>query len=201
MTRGGRSALVTIRHGDTITAIHDASLAEWWVKSLAGSARPTPNCSRIASPQPTTESKQKSFGLDPEDSPQVEKAESKPTTTPVQTSRGRIQAEAQSKPKSLGSNPDHTPQAKAAESKPLTSLKLTSRDRSQDVSDLKSHSPGSSPDDTQREPTPRDSYDMAQRMSAVEAALTLQRMVGTSHLQAIEMAPERYGLRNRARPQ
>ena len=42
--------------------------------------------------------------------------------------------------------------------------------------------------------------DLAQRMAAVEEALTLQLKVGTSHLQAIEMAPEKFGITNQARP-
>ena len=38
MTRAGRSALLTVRRGDTVTAIHDPVLAGRWIESLAGSA-------------------------------------------------------------------------------------------------------------------------------------------------------------------
>ena len=93
--------------------------------------------------------------------------------------------------------------------KHITKPKPTSRDRA----DLEPIAPGLNPEVppqvkdegaktiAEMKPTPRDGNDMAQRMSAVEEALTLQLMVGTSHLQAIEMAPERYGLTNRARPE
>ena len=112
MTRGGPSALVTIRHGDTVTAIHDAGLAERWVKSLSGSARPTRSglpgidvlhCSRRASPQPTAESKPESPGRDHDAAPQVKnqgqntlQGQSRPHVTEARTiSDIRLNSEAQ----------------------------------------------------------------------------------------------------------
>ena len=39
MTRAGRSALVTVRVGDSVTAIHDPGIAARWVESLAQACR------------------------------------------------------------------------------------------------------------------------------------------------------------------
>ena len=42
--------------------------------------------------------------------------------------------------------------------------------------------------------------DLQERFAAVEAALKLQLAVGTSHLQAVEMAPQHFGLTAAERP-
>ena len=42
--------------------------------------------------------------------------------------------------------------------------------------------------------------DLTERLAAVDAALKLQLAVGTSHLQAVEMAPQAFGLTTAARP-
>ena len=133
-----------MRNGDTVTHVHDHTLAEKWLAHLI--SRTTPprrsheSAHRTASPK-GKEAESKPAGTEPiscdrswDASPQGMKAESKPTAGSKPTSRNsNIDG---LKPSSRDRSWDASPQVTKAESKPTALTKPTSRDSNKDGSPL-----------------------------------------------------------------